>query len=155
MSYLLRKLLLLHIGGRISTHRWQLVVKMAPTWNFIFQVRKFCGCFVIYRRHYISSVSKFEIKSENNCIRDNRNVFKCVLFVIVFWSGLKPQNFVTFLGNYDYIDARAYVCVCVFQQLCCVIGSTHETGTEIEKIPSITQKEQSEVIQMELQKTGM
>jgi hypothetical protein len=109
MSYLLRKLLFRHIGGRTSTHGWQLVVKMAPKRNFILQVRKFFVSFVIYRIHYTSSVSKFEIKSKNNRVCDNRNVFKCVLFVIEFWSGLKSENFVTFLDNYDYTD----VCVCL------------------------------------------
>jgi len=46
------------------------------------------------------------------------------------------------------------MCVCVFEQLCYIIGNTHEAEPEIEKIPSITWNEQSEGIQMELQKTG-
>jgi hypothetical protein len=146
VSYLLHKFLLRHIGGRTSTHWWQLVVKMAPTRNFILQVCKFFGGFVIYRIYYTSSVSKFERKSKSNCVRNNINVFKCVLFITeLFWSCLKSENFVTFLGNNDYTD----VCVCVFEQLCCIIGSTYEKETEIEKIPSITRKEQSKGIQME------
>jgi len=154
MSDLLRKLFLRNIGGSTSRHRWQLVDKMAPTWNFILQVCKFFGSFVIYRVYYTSAVSKFEMKSKSNCVCDNRNVFKCVLFITEFWSCLKSENFATFLGNYDYTDMCVCVCVCVFEQLCCIIRSTHETEPEIEKIPSITRKEQSEGIQMELQKTG-
>jgi len=151
MSDLLRKLFLRHIGGSTSRHRWQLLVKMAPTWNFILQVCSFFGSFVIYRIYYTSAVEKFEMKSKSNCVCDNRNVFICVLFVTEFWSCLKSENFATFLDNYDYTD----VCVCVFEQLCCIIRITHETETEIEKIPSITRKEQSKGIQIELQKTGM
>jgi hypothetical protein len=69
---------------------------------------------VIYRIYYTSSVSKFEIKSKSNCVCDNINVLKCVLFVTeLFRSCLKSENFVTFLGNNDYTDVCVCVCVCL------------------------------------------
>jgi len=112
MSYLLRKLLLRHIGGRTSMQWWQLVVKMAPTWNFILQVCKFFGSFVIYTIYYTSSVLKFEIKSKSNCVCDNRNVFKCVLFLTEFWSCLKSGKFCNFSWQL-WLHRRVCVCVCL------------------------------------------
>jgi hypothetical protein len=84
MYYLLQKLPLLIIDGRTSTIMWIQARKMAPTWNFIFEVRNFYGRFVISRRNYACSVSKLAIKSKNNCVYDKRNVLKFVLFVTEF-----------------------------------------------------------------------
>jgi len=124
-SYLLRKLLSLHIGGRTSMQKWQLVVKMAPTWNFILQVCKFFGSFVIYKTYYTSSVSKFEIKSKSICVCDNRNVFKCVLFVTEFWSCLKSETFSNFSWQ---LRLHKRVCVCVWTTVLHYWKFTYDRG---------------------------